>query len=107
MRPAVTCTNNIVPGYYFDATVTTYASAIATTYTCAPGLAGYATRRCLWNGPTSAAGVWENPISYCERTLMSVHGPGRDRRRALTEMCAHGQVAKPRPSRHVLGVDRV
>ena len=66
---AATCTNNIVPGYYFDATAVTLAGATATSTTCAPGLVGYTTRRCLWNGPNSAAGVWENPVSFCQRTL--------------------------------------
>ena len=63
------CTNNIVPGYYFDATAVTLAGETATSTTCAPGLVGYTTRRCLWNGPNSAAGVWENPVSFCQRTL--------------------------------------
>ena len=64
----MTCTNNNAPGYFFDPTTVTVAGATATTTTCAPGLVGYATRRCLWNGPNSAAGVWENPVSFCQRT---------------------------------------
>ena len=63
-----TCTSNIAPGYYFDSAAVTLAGSIATTTTCAPGLIGYATRACVWNGPNSASGVWANPISYCQRT---------------------------------------
>ena len=66
--PAVTCTGNTAPGYYFDASTVTLAGQNATTTTCAPGLVGSATRLCVWNGPTSASGVWANPINNCQRT---------------------------------------
>ena len=62
----VTCTNNVAPGYLFDPTAVTLAGAVATTTVCPPGLVGYATRKCLWNGPTSQYGVWANPISFCQ-----------------------------------------
>jgi hypothetical protein len=64
-RPA-TCTNNVATGFFFDATEVVEAGANATTTTCAPGLAGYATRACVWNGATSASGVWAAPVSFCQ-----------------------------------------
>ena len=63
-----TCSGNTAPGYYFDPVAVTLAGANATTSTCAPGLIGFATRLCLWNGPNSAAGVWADAISHCLRT---------------------------------------
>ena len=62
---AVVCTNNVVSGYYFNAAESTTAGTNATTTTCPSGTAGYATRRCLWNGPSSQYGVWADPTSYC------------------------------------------
>jgi len=60
-----TCTNNVVPGYFFDASEVVNAGEDAVTATCPPGLAGNATRRCLWNGPLSESGVWADPINNC------------------------------------------
>ena len=68
---AVVCTNNVAPGYYFDASEVIPSGQNATTTTCPFGLAGYATRACLWNGPTSQYGVWAAPASFCLRTGVS------------------------------------
>ena len=65
---AVVCIGNVASGYFFDATEVVPAGANATTTTCAFGLAGYATRLCVWNGPNSQYGVWAAPTSYCQRT---------------------------------------
>ena len=67
-RAGVTCTGNVVPGYYFDASQVIAAGTSAVTTTCALGLAGNATRTCVWNGPTSPYGVWADPVSNCLRT---------------------------------------
>ena len=64
-----TCTGNVATGYFFDATEVVLAGNNATTTTCPPGLAGTATRMCVWNGPGSSSGVWANPISNCQRTV--------------------------------------
>jgi hypothetical protein len=62
---AVVCTNNVVAGYFFDATAVTLSGTNATTTTCPPGTAGFATRACLWAGPNSQFGVWADPTSFC------------------------------------------
>jgi hypothetical protein len=74
MGTAATCTNNVATGFFFDATEVVEAGANATTTTCAPGLAGYATRACVWNGATSASGVWAAPVSFCQRTKGGAYG---------------------------------
>jgi hypothetical protein len=61
-----TCTGNVATGFFFDASEVIQAGQNATTASCAPGLAGTATRRCLWNGPTSASGVWAEPFNNCK-----------------------------------------
>jgi len=61
-----------VPGFFFDASQVVLAGDDAVTTTCAPGLAGNATRRCIWNGPNSASGVWADPINNCVRTFLAV-----------------------------------
>ena len=59
-----------MPGYYFDSTSVTYAGTNATTTTCASGLVGYSTRLCVWNGASSAAGTWADPVNNCVRTSL-------------------------------------
>ena len=73
MATAVVCIGNVASGYFFDATEVVLAGANATTTTCAFGLAGYATRLCVWNGPNSQYGVWAAPASYCQRTPRARH----------------------------------
>jgi hypothetical protein len=67
-----TCTNNVASGFFFDPTEVVLAGTNATTTSCPPGLAGTATRLCVWNGPNSASGVWASPISNCQRTCRSL-----------------------------------
>jgi hypothetical protein len=61
----VTCTNNVVPGFFFDATEVVLSGQNAVTTTCAVGLVGSASRLCVWNGPSSPTGTFANPINNC------------------------------------------
>jgi hypothetical protein len=64
---AVVCTGNVAPGFFFDASEVILSGSNATTTTCPFGLAGFATRACVWAGPTSQFGVWAAPVSNCQR----------------------------------------
>jgi hypothetical protein len=61
----VVCISNVAPGYNFDPTTATFAGENATTTVCAPGLTGFATRLCQWNGPNSRYGIWAEPVNFC------------------------------------------
>jgi len=70
--PGATCTNpnqglSSASGFAFDVSDVVSAGEDAVTTNCAPGLAGSATRRCVWSGPNSQFGTWATPISNCER----------------------------------------
>jgi hypothetical protein len=65
----VVCISNVAPGYNFDPTTATFAGENATTTVCAPGLTGFATRLCQWNGPNSRYGIWAEPVNFCRRMM--------------------------------------
>lgn len=72
-RTGVKCSNpndglGTGTGFTFDNAAEAFSGEDAVTTNCARGLAGTASRRCVWVDPHTPTGTWANPINNCQRT---------------------------------------